>query len=133
MLTFVWIATFTLTLRHQMDKVLIYVQMLFIFSTRVLIRHLWQLKTVVFVHWCLIHVVLLTTLEASIMIVAKKQYYRNIMMPSLCQLQSKSDATIKSITLGAELMTLMVWNIFNVYSTGHHIRLLCPSGRTLDS
>ncbi len=25
-----------------------------IFSTPVLIRHLWQLKTAVFVHWCLI-------------------------------------------------------------------------------
>ncbi len=29
--------------------------MLFIFSTPVLIRNLWQLKTVVFLHWCLIH------------------------------------------------------------------------------
>ncbi len=28
--------------------------MLFIFSTPVFIRHLWQLKTVVFLHWCLI-------------------------------------------------------------------------------
>ncbi len=35
---------------HNQDKV---------FSTPVLIRHLWQLKTVVFLHWCLIHVVLL--------------------------------------------------------------------------
>ncbi len=30
-----------------------------IFPTPVLIRHLWQLKTVVSLHWCLIHVVLL--------------------------------------------------------------------------
>jgi hypothetical protein len=30
-----------------------------LFSTPVLIRHLWQLKTVVFLHWCLIHAVLL--------------------------------------------------------------------------
>ncbi len=29
------------------------------FSTPVLIRHLWQLKTVVFLHWCLIRAVLL--------------------------------------------------------------------------
>jgi hypothetical protein len=29
------------------------------FSTPVLIRHPWQLKTVVFQHWCLIHAVLL--------------------------------------------------------------------------
>ncbi len=35
--------------------------MLFIFSTLVLIRHVWQLKTVVLVHWCQICVVLLTT------------------------------------------------------------------------
>ncbi len=28
--------------------------MLFIFSTPVLIRDLWQLKTVLFLHWCLI-------------------------------------------------------------------------------
>jgi hypothetical protein len=35
--------------------------MLFIFSTPVLIRHLWQLETVVFLHWCLIRVVLFLT------------------------------------------------------------------------
>ncbi len=31
--------------------------MLFIFSTLVLIRCLWQLKIVIFIHWCLIHVI----------------------------------------------------------------------------
>ena len=36
--------------------------MLFIFSTSVLIRHMWQLKTVVFLHWCLICTVLLGSL-----------------------------------------------------------------------
>jgi hypothetical protein len=30
------------------------------FSTPELIRHLWQLKTIVFLHWCLICAVLLT-------------------------------------------------------------------------
>ncbi len=30
-----------------------------IFSTPVLIRHLWQFKTIVFLHWCLIRAVLL--------------------------------------------------------------------------
>jgi hypothetical protein len=29
------------------------------FLALVLIRHLWQLKTIVFLHWCLIHAVLL--------------------------------------------------------------------------
>ncbi len=33
--------------------------MLFIFSTPVLIRHLWPLKTVVFTYWCLIRALLL--------------------------------------------------------------------------
>ncbi len=42
-----------------MVKVLIYIQMLFIVSTQVLIRHLWQPKTVVFLHWCVIYAVLL--------------------------------------------------------------------------
>jgi hypothetical protein len=28
------------------------------FTTPVLMRHLWQLKTAVFLHWCLIHAVL---------------------------------------------------------------------------
>ncbi len=42
-----------------MVKVLIYIKMLLIFSTSVLIRHLWQLKAVVFLHWCLIRAVLL--------------------------------------------------------------------------
>jgi hypothetical protein len=35
--------------------------MLFIFSPLVLNRHLWQLKTVVFPHWCLIRAHLLFT------------------------------------------------------------------------
>ncbi len=35
-----------------MVKVLIFIQMLFIFSTPVLITPQWQMKTVVFLHWC---------------------------------------------------------------------------------
>jgi len=33
--------------------------MWFIFSTPVFISYMWQLKTVVFPHWCLLHAVLL--------------------------------------------------------------------------
>ncbi len=36
--------------------------MLFIFSTPDLIRHLWELKKVAYLHWCLIQAVLLTSL-----------------------------------------------------------------------
>jgi hypothetical protein len=42
-----------------MLKAQIYIKKLLIFSTPVFIRHLWQLKTVVFLHWSLIRVVLL--------------------------------------------------------------------------
>ncbi len=35
--------------------------MLLMFSKPVLIRHLWQLKTVDLIHWCIIHAVLLAT------------------------------------------------------------------------
>ncbi len=37
---------------------------MFIFSTPELIRNLWQLKTSVFLHWCLIHAVPFTTVNA---------------------------------------------------------------------
>jgi len=49
-------------------KDLIYISMLFISSTTVSIRHLCRLKTVVFLHWCIIHAVLidkLTRIEAK--------------------------------------------------------------------
>jgi hypothetical protein len=46
-------------------KVLIYIKIVFIFSTPELIRHLWQLKTIVFLHWCLICAVLLDFNEAD--------------------------------------------------------------------
>ncbi len=36
---------------------------MFIFSTSTLIRLLWQLKAVVFLHWCLIHTVLFHSFE----------------------------------------------------------------------
>ncbi len=39
--------------------------MLFIFSTPVLIRHLWQLKTVVLHHLCLKHALLLNYNESD--------------------------------------------------------------------
>ncbi len=48
-----------------MIKVKIYIEKLFIFSTPVSIRHLWQLKAVVFLHWCLISDVLLKPVECN--------------------------------------------------------------------
>ncbi len=46
-------------------KFVIYILMLYIFSMPVLIRHLQQLKTVVFLHWCLMHTVLLVKVYLS--------------------------------------------------------------------
>jgi hypothetical protein len=39
---------------------ILYLNVVHFFSTQVLIRHMWQVKTVVFLHWCQIHAVLLT-------------------------------------------------------------------------
>ncbi len=50
--------------------------MKFIFSTPVLIRHLWQLKTVVFRHWCLI----LTVTLSPLLVAAKLQIYNSILL-----------------------------------------------------
>jgi hypothetical protein len=43
------------------------------FSMPVLIRHLWQLKTVVFLHWCLMHVLLFKN----------NNYYHGLLLNSL--------------------------------------------------
>jgi hypothetical protein len=49
----VGIPSFPFTWRHLVVKTLIYISELFIFATPVFIRHLWQLMTVVYLHWCL--------------------------------------------------------------------------------
>ncbi len=43
---------------------------MFIFSTPVLIRHLWQLKTIVFLHWCVIHTIPLVNWEVASIILS---------------------------------------------------------------
>ncbi len=48
--------------------------MLFIFSTPVLIRHLWHLKTAVFVHWCLIRAVPLPYFTERVTIFTHKSF-----------------------------------------------------------
>ncbi len=51
--------------------------MLFIFSTPVLIRHLWQLETVVFLHWCIICAVLL------LVVIKTHSFGYNLLEPKL--------------------------------------------------
>ncbi len=55
-----------LLLRHLVVKTFNSIQMLFIFSTPLLIRHLWQLKTVVFLHRCLLGALLLEPMLGGI-------------------------------------------------------------------
>ncbi len=57
--------------------------MQFIFSTPVLIRHLWQLKTVVFLHQCLICAVLLQTRNITYCL---KQFFKTAHFKCFSQL-----------------------------------------------
>ncbi len=89
-----------------MVKVLIYFKMLFIFSTLVLMRHLWQFKTVVFPHWCLMHAVLLSSnpqlhFQATLRSVARKASRKSLasiepcpMMPSIPDARVWSGANV---------------------------------------
>jgi hypothetical protein len=52
------------------------------FLTPVLIRHLWQLNTVVFMHWCLIHAVLFP----SYMLNFAKIYFELAGVPGVAQI-----------------------------------------------
>jgi hypothetical protein len=78
--------------------------MLFIFSTPVLIRHLWQLKTVVFLHQCLIRTVLLTVTLLVLM-------YSPTNITITCQLNDGSVHTKRLqglLTFGVFLARLLV-------------------------
>jgi hypothetical protein len=46
-----------------------------VFSTPVFIRHLWQLKTVFFMHWCLLCAVLLALIEENFQGANSLAYY----------------------------------------------------------
>ncbi len=57
--------------------------MLFSFSMPLLIRHLWQLKTVIFLHRCLISAVLLSQLKGQCLCTIKAFYCSKLMCLSL--------------------------------------------------
>ncbi len=52
--------------------------MLFVFSTPVLIRYLWQLKAVVFLYWCLICAVLLFELFKEFCLISSNFFIKEI-------------------------------------------------------
>ncbi len=60
--------------------------MLFIFSTLVLIRHRWQLKTAIFLHWCLMRAVLLQlfTKHTKMIKMALKMPSPKVLLPGAC-------------------------------------------------
>ncbi len=72
--------------------------MLLIFTTPVLIRHLWQLKKVVILHWCLIHAVLLHLLYIFSIVELSCKYNlsfdNNANVRSTCPLYSITDHLI---------------------------------------
>jgi hypothetical protein len=56
----------------------------FFWSTTVLIRHLWQLKTVVFLHWCLIHaIILIWSVQTLKLCFLGKERIRNMLLKVL--------------------------------------------------
>jgi hypothetical protein len=70
--------------------------MLFIFSTPVLIRHLQQLKTVIFLHWCLIYVYC-----DYVKIVFNKAF--------ICQRRvSNEEKSLKTLTSGPNVIKLFM-------------------------
>jgi len=99
--------------------------MLFIFSTPVLIRYLWQLKTVVFLHWCLIHAILLFTfLKHAVPLAAFSKTLVTLLLNSLfsidktgTQIQScNSTSHLPSISTVIALAEPSDRNAFNVLS-----------------
>jgi len=85
--------------------------MLFIFSTPVLIRHLWQLKTVVFLHWCLICTVPFVINDHCKRFIVKAPRYLDsssvqldphdqLLFPELARQLGNITATIKGLVLG---------------------------------
>ena len=80
--------------------------MLFSFTTPVLIRHLWQLKTVVFLHWCLICVVLLysyamLSLEHSIIFSATTDTH---ISSSLCRQLGPNGQSIMPMSISSSFV-----------------------------
>ena len=87
---------------------------MFIFSTPVLIRHLCQFKTIVFWHWCLIHVVLLKhTLQSSITIVIYT-------LVTLARSINKDNKTF-TVQVTVALIVNDDRNTFKVQPTGHMV------------
>ncbi len=70
--------------------------MSFIFSTPVLIRHLWQHKTVVFIHWCLICAVLF-------LIYGRKKFYNH--GPGLMKISTLSDVLLLAVLAAVRSFT----------------------------
>jgi hypothetical protein len=75
-------------------KVIIYIKMLSIFSTLVIIRLLRQLKTVVFLHWSIIHGVLSMT-EILVVEVCPLPAHLSLSPPFYLFLKALTQGTLK--------------------------------------
>ncbi len=91
--------------------------MLFIYSAPVLIRHPWQHKTVVFLHWCLIHVVHLqqnlantneqTVTKGILKMVKYFSCFKSSNMQAFKVLQSSIKTTIPNIATDNKIYQLL--------------------------
>ncbi len=95
--------------------------MLFIFSTPVLIRHLWQLKTVVFLHQCLIH-----ALQIALIISHPFQNYFCKKFIEICEYHPREG----TINLIAMFLNQLRWRVSNSYSLLSKSNIL-KQGRSL--
>jgi hypothetical protein len=87
---------------------------LFIFSTPVLIRHLWQLKTVVFLNWCLkfailLEIMCLVIFTYGIMQSSKRSYMVWILtLSSVFLAQAEEENCLRPISL-----VMVIWKELN--------------------
>ncbi len=87
--------------------------MLFSFSTPVLIRHMWQVKRAVFMHWCLMCILLLLN----------KKHHAAFVVVAFCRCEGRQEKlyAIKQPSLVQTLRKLQlnppfILNLFNLFS-----------------
>ncbi len=85
--------------------------MLFICSTAVLIRHLWQLKAVVLLHWCLIRAVLLKPFLSQILV------HWPILTTDITTTPKQGATTLSIITLCRKALSTTILNIMGLFAT----------------
>jgi hypothetical protein len=100
--------------------------MLFIFSTPVLIRHLWQLQTILFQHWCVICALPLVTKPVrlsyfSYSCPSEPPYVKPLALPSKIRLGWKLLAVTSTLAYYA---TVLFTDVKKCYSSGPDLSVI---------